>query len=242
MKRGALIVLIIALSIGGTAYLASDSYYLGAGVAIAFFLGLVLFALPGLRRHGERNRLRHECYLFVHSYLVTLSVCMSLERAYESGASGLGEEFRRLNGNISAMDAKEKTEYLASYFQSDLYQMFLSILQLFLDRGGDILKLSNELTQEVSRVEETEQIYEKEAKRKAIGFFFLWLLSLAIIVFVRFGLSSFFQTLKQSWTYLGSLGIFYLFLLGSSLYFLRSYTGERWFAPKIKKGESHEAV
>lgn len=230
MKNGFVFVLLSTLLVGGLAYLSSDKWYLGVGVGtVTFFCACFLYR-PLFLKANRKSRLRHECYLFLHRYLITLSVTSSLEKAYETASEGFGSEFKLLNGSMEAMGAKEKTEYLAGYFQSDTYKMFLSLLRLYLDRGGDVLKISGELMAEASHEEETEQTYEKEAKRKLVSYLFLWLVSLGILTFLRFGLSSFFVSLSNSWIYLGSICLFYAFLLFSLYLFFSHYTGEKLFA------------
>lgn len=226
-----------ALIIGGSAYLSSDAWYFGAAVGAIGLLLMCLYVCPSFLSFGEKCRKRHECYLFIHSYLVTLSVCVSLEKAYEAASSPLGKEFHHLDATLSTMDAKEKVEYLNAYFDSDLYRLFLSLLDLYLNRGGDVLKLSGELTAEASRVEESEQSYQKKAARKGLGFFFLWTVSMVIVVFLRFGLASFFSTLKSSWMYLGSLMVFYAFFLFSIGLYAYMHTGVKLKLPRRVKRE-----
>lgn len=227
MKKEHLLLLFCGLLLGGSAFLASGLWYFGIGVGVlSVFAGFFLID-PLAKEFSSKCRRRHECYLFVHGYLVTLSVCMSLEKAFDVATSNLSKEFHRMDETLAEMAPKEKVEYLATYFQSDLYRMFLSILKLYLERGGDVLKLSGELTAEASRVEETEQSYQKQSARKMMTFLFLWLMAVVIIVFIRFGLSSFFQSMSRSWTYVGSLAAFYLFLIASVVIYAVCHTGSR---------------
>ena len=234
MKKGWFYVLFFAVLLGGLAYVCSDKWFIAAGVGISTFLACSFLYLPMLAKSSNRSRLRHECYLFLHRYLITLSVTTSLEKAYEAGCEGFGEEFKTLNGAMEAMNARERTEYLAGYFQSDTYKMFLSLLQLYLDRGGDVLKLSTELMNEASHEEETAQSYEKEARRKLVSYLFLWLVSIGILTFLRFGLSSFYVTLSSSWIYMGSVALYFAFFLFSLFLFLLHYTGEKPFRRRLR--------
>ncbi len=237
MKTPLIIGISAAILIGFSAYLASDVWYIGAGVGVIAIVLMVSYVCPAFYAFGQKCRKRHECYLFIHSYLVTLSVCVSLERAYESAAGPLGKEFHHLDPTLEGMDAKEKVEYLNAYFASDLYRLFLSLLDLYLNRGGDVLKLSGELTAEASRIEESESSYQKKAARKAASFFFLWLVSTVIVVFLRFGLANFFTTLKTSWMYLGSLLVFYVFFLVSIGIYAYMHTGVKIALPRRVKRE-----
>ena len=242
MKRNDLLVsLAIALLLGLSAYWGSDAWYFGVAVGLACLAVALAYVMPASREYAQKCRKRHECYLFVHGYLVTLSVSISLEKAFESASKNLGPEFHELDATLETMQAKEKTEYLVTYFGSDVYRMFLSVLQLYLDRGGDVLKLSSELTAEASREEETEQSYQKMALRKAFGFGFLWLMSLAILMFLRLGLNTFFTAVRHSLPYLLSLGAFYLFFIGSVAWYAHAYTGVPLWK-KRRKAKVHEAA
>lgn len=230
MKSCLIYALLFGAFLGFLAYLAANKWYVGAGVGAVSIMAAIFLYRPMLLGMKKRSRLRHECYLFLHRYLITLSVTTSLEKAYESGSEGFGVEFVTLNGSMDKMSAKEKTEYLAGYFQSDTYKMFLSLLQLYLDRGGEVLKISGELMAEASHEEEIAQSYEKEARRKLLSYGFLWLVSLSILVFLRFGLSTFFGSLSESMIYQGSILGFFAFLLFSIYLFLCHYTGENPFS------------
>jgi hypothetical protein len=235
MKKEHVVLFVSGLLLGASAYLSSGLWYFGLGIGI-IALGCGFFwIVPSAQEFMKKSRIRHECYLFIHGFLVTLSVCMSLEKAFEVATQNLSKEFHELDPTLNTMSAKEKVEYLATYFSSDLYRMFLSILRLYLDRGGDVLKLSGELTAEASRVEETEQSYQKQASRKLFSFAFLWAMAVIIVVFIRFGLSSFFLSMQHSLSYIGSLAVFYVFLMGSLVYYAKAHTGSLRLLPMFRR-------
>ena len=230
----------VSLILGLSAFFASDQWLLGVGVGLISMLIGVFYIVPCGSRFVSLSTKRHECYLFIHGFLITLSVCMSLEKAFDVATTSMGKEFHKLDETLSTMQPREKVDYLVTYFDSDLYRMFLSILRIYLDRGGDVLKLSSELTAEASRVEETEQAYQKQAIRKMMTFVFLWLMSVVIVVFMRFGLSTFFETMKVSLVYLGSLSAFYLFMILSFAVYCHLHTGVRLWNKKKKEAMVHE--
>ena len=242
MKKGWIYALFASIFLGGTAFIASNQWYLGIAVGAVALILILFYLVPAIEKYGTLSRKRHECYLFIHGYLVTLSVCMSLEKSFDVATHSMGKDFHRLDETLSSMQAREKVEYLASYFESDLYRMFLSILHLYLDRGGDVLKLSSELTAEASRVEETAQAYDKQAIRKMMSFGFLWLMALIIVMFMRFGLSSFFSSMSASPMYLGTLGAFYGFMLLSFGIYCACHTGILPWKKRRKKEAKHETV
>ena len=236
MRNDVTLCLACSLLLGGLGFLSTGQWYLGLGVGVLALIASFLVVIPCVRAYGEENRKRHECYLFIHGFLVTLSVCVSLDKAFESASEPMGKEFHALDETLATMEAKDKVTYLTNYFGQNIYAMFLSVLDLYLNRGGDVLKLSSELTAEASRVEETGRAYQKMAARKATGFAFLWIMAAAIMGFMRFGLSSFFSQLTTNFIYLAATCFFYLFLLGSAVVYVSFLTKK---TPWQKKGGHH---
>ena len=236
MKRYSpyLICLLLAGALGGTAYLSTDHLYLSLGVGGIAFLAFGFLLYPSLRTYAQKERVRHECYQFVNSFLITLSVCSSLDRAYEVAKDGIEGEFALLQPKLKRMNSLEKIEYLQGYFQMEIYALFVSVLHLYLDRGGDVLRLSSELMNELARIEENGRFLQGKSKRSAFQFLLMWTMSLAVMSFIRFGLSSFFAGVKTSPTYLTGVVLFYGFLLFSFFIYVRVYVG-----PTKWKGDRH---
>lgn len=238
MKMNFLVSLVLGLIAGGACYLVSENVYAGAGVGAGFFILLAFFVSPMLDRFKEKNLKRHECYQFINSFIVTLSVTKSLDRAYESGMEDLGPEAKKLNASISELNPSERVEYLASYFEQGIYGMFVSIVSIYIEQGGDVLSLSSELLAELTRIEETELSVISTNRKNVVEFISLWAMSLAIVLFMRFGLSTFYGYLKGSTTYLVALLSFF-FLLGISLaVYFSNYTGEKLIVCTKRKRRS----
>ena len=151
MRKRILSGFLFGLAIGGLSFLSTRQWIFGLSFGVLAFACCVFVYLPILSKRKVQRERGHECYLFIHRFLITLSVTNSLEKSFESGSEGMGADFVRLNAGINALSARAKTEYLHSYFLSDLYKMFLSLLDLYLDRGGDVLRLASELMQEIGR-------------------------------------------------------------------------------------------
>jgi len=238
MKWRIILSLCFVLVFGATAFFALDQWYLGLGVGVIAGLTAFIYIIPLAEEFSADCRMKHECYLFIHSYLVSMSVSLSMEKSFESASSQMSREFHELDTTLASMDAKERVDYLVRYFTTPIYGMFLSVLELYSERGGDILRLSSELTAEASRDERERMSYGKMASRKAMTFGFLWLAATGIMVFLRYGLSSFFSQLKTSWTYLGATLGFYLFFLVSCCVYVSFHTGMK--SPRFfKKGVRH---
>ncbi|MCF0112944.1 MAG: hypothetical protein HUJ60_03105 [Bacilli bacterium] len=226
---------ILAGLVALTSYISCESIWVSLGVGTVFLLAGFLFFLPLIQRYETRVRKSHECYRFVNAFLICLSSTQSLERAFGTGGENLGEHFESFVSELGGMEPKARTEYLATYFESDLYDMFISVLNLYFDQGGDVLRLSSSLMEELTRVEESSRSLEKESRHNLIQYLGMWGLSLGIMVFLRFGLSSFYNYLRGDLLFtLGIVAFYAVMLVGLVLYAL-AYTGK---AGRKKKGEA----
>lgn len=227
MLRAFLICFFIGASMGGIAYLVTESFYFLAAVFLLFFCAFFFVISPMIHRFLVRHRKRHESYGFINSFIVTLSVTASLEKAYASAFEGTEGEEKDILLSLEEYPVIQRVEYLASYFHSSLFDMFLSVLHIYLEQGGDILALSSLLLEEATRVEDAGNQIRKESLGVFVQYLLLWLMALAVLAFLRFGLANFYGSLVKSPLFLASIGVFFLYLLGSSLFYAFRYTGEK---------------
>ena len=224
MKNSYIIIVTLSLIAASCSYFASANLLVGAGVLVAFLLVLLLLVEPMFRQFFLLAQKHHECYRFVSSFVVSLSVSHSLEKSFETAGESPNREFKKIMVSISSLDPREKLEYLASYFEMPLYRMFLSLIDIHADQGGDIIKISSELMQELTREEETRLSLSSNARKNALQFAILWIISLGIVVFLRVGLSTFFTYLEGSVTYIASIIVYFAFFLVSLVVYSAFYT------------------
>ena len=217
--------IVISVVCAGACYLSTLNIFLSLLVLAAYAVALIGVLSPLLRLYSIRMRKSHECYRFVNSFLISLSATCSLERAFLSAGEGSTGKLRTTMESVASMEAYEKTRFLGLYFESDLYAMFLSVLELYSEQGGDVLKLSASLLEEVNRVEESNRKLEKTGIRNAFQYILLWAMSLGILVFLRFGLGNYFDAIRKSAIYLICISVFFFFMLGSILLYGGFYVG-----------------
>ena len=226
-------IAIACLLLTGACFLCTDHLILSLVIGASFLLALSFGLAPMFLSFAEKSRGGHECYRFINAYVISLSATSSLEKAFASAGEGSTGKLLTTMESVAQLGPYEKVEYMDMYFKSDLYSMFLSVLRLYQDQGGDILLLSNHLLEEVNRVEEASRQKEKVGIRSAFQYILLWLMSLAILVFLRYGLGMFFDSIKDTPVYLISVAIFFLFMLVSILIYGAQFAGD--FRRKWKK-------
>lgn len=215
-------------------YISTSSMIISGIVFISFILFGFLILMPALKRFLEANKKRHLCYQFVNSFIISMSVCHSFDRAYELSKDQFNEELSLIDEEFKG-NSKDKVFYLKNYFELDIYEMFLSILTLYLDQGGDILKISSELLAELTRIEDSAIIANGDSKRSLFEFFMLWGMSLIILAFLRFALRNFFTPESSPITFKLCVAMFFLLLLLSIFIYFNSYFGHEYFRFR-KKG------
>ncbi len=232
-----LVCFIIALVVGGVCYLASSQLTMTAAVGFVYFLSLLIFARPKVAVMQRKRRIRKECYRFMNSFVTTCSVTSSLSKAYEVSCEGSEGEEKEVMEACACNDIEGRLHELSSYFESQLYDVFLSIVAIYEDRGGDILNLSSSLLEEATRIEEEMEGRAKISRGKLFQYMTLWAMSLGIVGFLRFALSSFYDSLMASSTYMICLAVYFGLVLFGLLFYCQAYTGEKGISIPKKRGK-----
>jgi hypothetical protein len=222
------IAVVLSLGLGYLGYYIAANLYFGIGVGVVFALVLIFGVLPLFSAFQSRQRKRHECYRFVHSFLISLSVSSSPEEAYDSAVLGAGGEEASFLASLEGIGIEEKLENLKSYFTEPYYPMFVSLFRLYEEVGGDVISLSEPLLAEATRKEGEGDALDQIRLRYVTQFVSLWLLSGAVLVSVRVGLTGFYAELASSTAYLLTAGLYFAIAAFSLVYFAAICSGEKW--------------
>ncbi len=84
--------------------------------------------------------------------------------------------------------------------------------------------MSESLLNENNRIEQAQLDNENESKRKAVEFFILWFLGFLVLVFMRFALNNFYESMLKSIVFMILLVIFFLIVLLSIHIFIVRYS------------------
>lgn len=231
--KGHLICLVVSILYGGLAYLILNNIIIALVVFLSFSLATLFLILPMVEKKAAKNRKREECYHFVQTFIISLTVNASPEASYLSAIEGAEGELSSIYKSIGTdMGVDERLEYLSRYFIEPYYPVFLSIYQLYQEQGGDLLKLAEPLLNEVSRSEEDSISYQKESKRLLFDYLILWALSSAVLVFVKFGLKNFYDKMLESPIYVALSTVSFFIILTGFVIYAFAYTGEK---PKFRR-------
>ena len=210
-----LVGIIVSLVLTGISFITTQNIFL----AIFIFLISIVFFVLIVNRKIKKNQLKihryHQCFHFINSFIISLNVKGSMSAAIQSGYETTDEDTKALIDSIKELNEEEKIMYLSKYFKFDLYRLFVDTVNLWNEEGGDILKMSQYLINQVRLKEQYLITCETIHRQKTIEFVVLWTISLAILAALRFALSQFFERIRQTIFYQVAVTVIILFVLVS---------------------------
>ncbi|MFA5283428.1 MAG: hypothetical protein WC366_02820 [Bacilli bacterium] len=195
------------------AYVATSNIYVCFAILLVYLFYLIFSVKNVLICYKNRLDRIHECFNFTNSFIISLSVNNSLQAAYECATLNAKGYLLDETSHIEHLQINERINYLSNYFSSDIYKMFLNIINAYEDQGGNILTMSETLIKELTRIENETNEYSSLSKKRIIEFSSLWILTYVILLFVRFALSQFYNQISASPLFVGSICIFFVFVL-----------------------------
>ena len=210
-----LVGIIVSLVLTGVSFITTQNIFM----SISIFLISNAFFVFVVNRKMKKNQLKihryHQCFHFINSFIISLNVKGSMSAAIQSGYETTDEETKVLIDSIKELNEDEKIMYLSKHFKFDLYRLFVDTINLWNEEGGDILKMSQYLINQVRLKEQYLITCETIHRQKTIEFVVLWAISLAILAALRFALSQFFERIRQTIFYQVAVAVIMLFVLAS---------------------------
>ena len=213
MSNRLFVFLFISLFAGIIAYIALDNVFIALGVLVIYLLVCLAILSPIMKRHGIKIRKFHECYHFINNFIISLSIKKSIPGSLETTVSSMPNEFIDLYNGLENMSEREKLNYLSTYFPFYVFNLFLQIVSIWEEEGGDILAMSKYLISEIRSNEEYINKAESMSSHKYVEIGVLWAFCMAIIVILRFTLKDFYSHIKTQMLYIISIVGVLLFVL-----------------------------
>lgn len=215
MKKSLLVFLLISIAMGVIMYIASDNIFIALGVLMIFLFTSILLMSPMISRYEKVCQRYHENFHFINNFIISLSIKRSISGALESTSLSMNDEFLKMYQGLEDMTENEKLDYLSSYFPFYSYLLFLQIIKLWQEEGGDILAMSTYLLNETRSEEEYVSATSKMGRKKYIEVGSLWMICLLILILLRFALRDFYSRIKRQTLFIISLVILSAFVLFS---------------------------
>lgn len=211
--------LIVSLVFAGIIYIATQNLFSTLSlflISLAFF---VLIARKLINKNQQKIHRYHQCYQFINTFIVALNVKGSLSSAINSAYETADESVKEIMTSINELSEAEKLEYLGKFFKFDLYHLFVDLINLWNEQGGNIIHMSQHLLTQLRLKEEYLITCQTINRSKSIEFVVLWAIALIILAALRFALSQFFLRISQTIFYQIAVVVVILFAL-ISIYIL----------------------
>lgn len=213
MGKYSLAFIVISLLLAATNYVASNNLYTSIIVLLASIIYFFLFAFKKFKHYDKRFKIFEECYNFINYFIISLSIKKNISSALDMSIESMDDKFQGKLKEVEELQSEEKINYLSRYFNFDIYGLFLSLINIYQDRGGDILDMSAYLRDELRNNYNYVISLNNIKNKKIIEFSSLWIFSILILVVLRFSLNDFYTKIyNQPFFYLGIMSVF-LFLI-----------------------------
>ncbi len=207
------IEIVISLIFGVASFVATNNYIVGIICFVLTILYFLIVARALFKKYLVKiNRFR-ECYHFINNFIVSLSIKGTISSAYDSTVSSMPDTFINSIENIESFSQKDKLEHLGKYFKFHVFSLFIDLVNLYQEQGGNILDMSHYLLEETRQIEEYITMSTLIGRKRVVEFAILWMLTISIMVFMRFALSQFFETITKQLFYPIGIGAIILFAL-----------------------------
>ena len=219
-----LVGIVVSLVFAGVTFIASQNIFSALGVLILYNVFFVLIARRLINNSQQKIRRYHECYQFINSFIISLNVKGSMSAAMESAYNTSDSGTKEIIDSINQLSDDEKLAYLIKYFKFDLYRLFVDTVSLWNEQGGDIIRMSRHLIEQVRLKEEYLLTCQSINKNKSVEFVVLWSIALLILAALRFALSQFFTRIAETLFYQVAIVVTMLFALLSIYILLKRVT------------------
>ena len=210
-----LVGIVVSIASAGICFIATQNIISTALIFLAFLLFFIFVARRQIDKTQQKIHRYHECFQFVNTYIISLNVKGSLSSALQSAYEVSDSDTKEIIDSIKELTEEEKLTYLNKYFKFDLYRLFVDTVFLWNEQGGDILKMSRYLVEQVRLKEEYLITCQTISKNKTTEFIVLWAIALAILAALRFALSQFFSYISKTLFYQVAVVVTLLFVLFS---------------------------
>ena len=208
-----LIGLIISLLVAVVTYIVSNNLVISLIIFLAYILYFFIIGLIQFKKYRKKISRCHDCYRFINTFVVSLSIKQSIKSAYETTLNVMSEDFHRDLKGIDDLNETEKLSYICKYFKFHIYGLFIDLINLWSEQGGDIIDMSSYLINESRLVEEYINESESLSLKKTFEFATLWIFTLVILIVLRFSLGDFYAFLSKQIYFPIIIGTFMLFVL-----------------------------
>ena len=224
MRKIDVIFIILGIFLGILCYFSIINIIFSVVIFVIFVADYFIFMRKKFIHYFSLIERVHTSYHFINSFVISLSVKDSLEDAYQNGIRINNARLNAETKELNEMPVIERVRYLYGYFNLSIYKVFLNVLDLYQDQGGNILNMADNLLSECTRTEKTLNETLSIGYKHLTEFIILWLMSFAILLFMRFSIKEFYLMMLKNALVVPLIFIFFIICVASINLFVNSFT------------------
>ena len=224
MEKIDIVFIILGIFLGILCYFSINNIIFSVVILAIFVADYFIFMRKKFIHYFSLIERVHTSYHFINSFIISLSVKDSLEDAYQSGIRINNSRLNDETNALTEMPVIERVKYLSDYFNLSIYKMFLNVLDLYQDQGGNILNIADNLLRECTRTQKTLSDTRSIGYKHLTEFLILWLMSFAILLFMRFSIQDFYLMMLKNQFNGPMIFMFFLICVVSINLFVNAFT------------------
>ena len=210
-----LIGFIVGIALSLICFISTQNLISTAIIGVVTLIYFFVYVNKVIKNKDEKINRFQDCYQFINNFLIALSIKGHISGALASALESQNEETNDLVKSVDSNDPMEKVIYLKDYFKFDVYSLFIDLIQVFNDEGGNIIQMSRYLLNQIREDEEYIVNAERMNKKALAEFVILWSFALCILVILKFSLDDFFTHIVKNVFYQVSVVCILFFALVS---------------------------
>ena len=224
MKRFDFVFIFLGVFLGILHYISTKNLIFSLVIVAIFVIDYFVLMRKKFIHYFSLIERVHNSYHFINSFVISLSVKESLEEAYQSGIRINNARLNAETKELNEMVVIDRVKYLYDYFNLSIYKMFLNVLDLYQDQGGNILNMADNLLRECTRTEKVLSDTLSIGYKHLTEFVILWLMSFGILLFMRFSIEEFYLMMLKNAFIVPMIFMFFLICIASINLFVNAFT------------------
>jgi hypothetical protein len=192
-----LIFFIVSSALMLCTYIATLSFLTSIIVFVLSFAIFALFSLKKIIYYSKIKKKYYSCYKFINNFIISLNIKKTISSAFTSVNSSMDEDYIKEYNDLEHMTDNEKLEYLNNFYPFHIYSLFVGVVNLYEEQGGNILSLASLVLDKSRIINEYIQSSYSKGIRKIVEFFTLWIFSIVILLVLRLVLKDFYSLLAS---------------------------------------------
>ena len=208
----AIIFLILPVIFTFLTYFSTSNIIISLIVGVVSGFYLLIITRKRIDRFIRKTKRYHRCYKFINSFLISLSIRNTVGAALTNVGENMNEDYKNELDGLEDVTGLEILTYLKKYYSFHIYNLFVNVVSLYEEQGGNVLNMSSLIIEQSRGIEDYINRLVNISKKKVIEFSVLWIFAIVILVALRFVLGQFYVSIISQLIFQIAIAIIFIFV------------------------------